>query len=86
MWRCDRAVVTMEAVNVLWFRNGLRFHDNHSLLNATEDTEVRQAVNDFDVIVKPLLSCSSTFRNDFGLMAFFSENVYKSKDIDIVFN
>jgi len=29
----------METVNVVWFRNGLRFHDNGSLLNATKDTE-----------------------------------------------
>ena len=26
-----------ERVNILWFRNGLRLHDNESLLRATED-------------------------------------------------
>eukprot|EP00092_Neocalanus_flemingeri_P026117 GFUD01028305.1.p1 GENE.GFUD01028305.1~~GFUD01028305.1.p1 ORF type:complete len:538 (+),score=140.55 GFUD01028305.1:90-1703(+) len=29
---------TKEIVNILWFRNGLRLHDNESLLKATKDT------------------------------------------------
>jgi len=34
----------MECVNILWFRNGLRFHDNGSLHNATKDTQAKLLV------------------------------------------
>merc|ERR1712128_392876 len=32
-----RRMPSKEMVNILWFRNGLRLHDNESLLKATED-------------------------------------------------
>jgi len=31
----------MESVNIVWFRNGLRLHDNESLHHATKDTEAK---------------------------------------------
>jgi deoxyribodipyrimidine photolyase len=30
----------MQKVSILWFRNGLRIHDNGSLIKATEDGQV----------------------------------------------
>ena len=30
-----------EAVSILWFRNGLRLHDNKSLAKAVEDTATK---------------------------------------------
>ena len=39
-----------EDVNILWFRNGIRLHDNGSLHNATQNTKVKY------VLVKEFLS------------------------------
>jgi hypothetical protein len=35
------AVQRMQKVNILWFRNGLRLHDNFSLQKAVEQEKVR---------------------------------------------
>ena len=35
-----RAQAEKDVINILWFRNGLRLHDNGSLHNATEDKTV----------------------------------------------
>ena len=34
------APATKDVINILWFRNGLRLHDNGSLHNAVEDKTV----------------------------------------------
>jgi len=33
--------IKMQKVSILWFRNGLRIHDNGSLIKATEKGQVR---------------------------------------------
>jgi len=42
-------------MNVLWFRRGLRFHDNPSLLSAIKDAESFSAIYIFDTKFEGIL-------------------------------
>jgi hypothetical protein len=48
--RCDELTdirtlnINMQKVSILWFRNGLRIHDNGSLVKATEKGQVMNGI------------------------------------------
>lgn len=84
----------MEKVNVLWYRNGLRLHDNGSLHNATKNTEV--SLLSIPFVCKPgwrygldwkagLRDCPVTFQNSREETELKTFVVFKPQTATIVF-